>query len=61
KHDSFLEEEAEDAFLLTYPRNGSLVGTSVAHTLHYCLFYHYLAPEDRLSSHKGIMKAFEVC
>eukprot|EP01134_Creolimax_fragrantissima_P004757 CFRG4757T1 len=60
KHDRELEEAGNDAFLVTYPRPGSIVGTSVVSTLHYCLFYHFLAPDDRLSSHKSIMKAFDI-
>eukprot|EP00123_Amoebidium_parasiticum_P017729 comp23965_c0_seq1/m.42471 comp23965_c0_seq1/g.42471 ORF comp23965_c0_seq1/g.42471 comp23965_c0_seq1/m.42471 type:complete len:530 (-) comp23965_c0_seq1:134-1723(-) len=60
KHDAALEEEANDKFLLAHPRGGSLVGRSVVDTLYYCLFYHYLAPEDRLSSPVAIQKAFDV-
>eukprot|EP00124_Ichthyophonus_hoferi_P000187 Ihof_evm24s6 gene=Ihof_evmTU24s6 len=40
--------------------HGAYMNRSVVDTLYYCCFYHYQAPEDRLSSPIAIQKAFEI-
>eukprot|EP01137_Pigoraptor_chileana_P026671 Opistho-2@608 len=59
-HDGDLEASGTDAFFKKHPRKLRLPQTPLSITLSYASFYHYSAPEDRLSSPVNIRKTFKV-